>query len=563
MFWKKKKLYLEIDPDEIFLDSKNIPLFDRHQFEGKIERPIGLNTVRLFSVGCLLVGIIFVSKIGILQIKKGDFYVALSEENSINAKPLFAERGVIYDRYGRELAWNEQGEEDFLLRKYTENGGFGLLLGYTSYPAKDKSGNYWRLYSEGKAGIEKDMNDILSGKNGRLIIEEDALGNKQNSNIVVSSVPGENISLSIDKEFQASVYGAINHYVEAGIYSGGAGIVMDIETGELIVITSAPEFSPQVMTEGQDKALISSYLTDRRSPFLNKAVSGLYTPGSIVKPYVAIGALEEGVISPEKEIFSSGQIEIPNPYFPELSSIFRDNKAHGYVDMRHALAVSSNVYFYEIGGGFQDQKGIGIRGIEKYSKLFGLGTETGVNISGEIGGSVPTPEWKARYFPGDPWRVGDTYHTSIGQYGFQVTPIQMVRAIAGVASSGSLVTPTIFMGEETKKETLEINESSYIPVKEGMKLSVEEGNAIALNLIDLEIAAKTGTAQVGALKTHTNSWVTGFFPYENPKYAFVLLMEKGPKEQAPSASFIMREALDNLRLSSPNYFQQVDSGVTE
>ena len=192
-----------------------------------------------------------------------------------------------------------------------------------------------------------------------------------------------------------------------------------------------------------------------------------------------------------------------------------------------------------------------------------MGTETGVNISGEIGGSVPTPEWKARYFPGDPWRVGDTYHTSIGQYGFQVTPIQMVRAIGGVASCGSLVTPSIFMGEETKKETLEINESSYIPVKEGMKLSVEEGIAIALNLTDLEIAAKTGTAQVGALKTHINSWVTGFFPYENPKYAFVLLMEKGPKEQAPSASFIMREALDNLRLSSPNYFQQVDSGVTE
>ena len=563
MFWKKKKIYLEIDPDEIFLDSKNIPLFDRHQFEGKIERPIGLSSVLFFSICCVLVGIIFTVKVGILQIKKGEYYSVLSEGNSINAKPIFAERGVIYDRYDRELAWNEQGDTDFLKRKYVDGGGFGLLLGYVSYPAKDKSGNYWRFDSEGKAGIEEDLNSILSGKNGRLIIEEDALGNKQNSNIVVDATRGENVILSIDKEFQSAVFNAISNYTESGIYSGGAGIVMDINTGELIVITSAPEFDSEVMTEGENRSLISSYLTDKRNPFLNKAISGLYTPGSIVKPYVALGALEEGVISPDKFIFSSGQIEIPNPYFPELSSIFKDNKAHGYVDMRKALAVSSNVYFYEIGGGFQDQKGIGIRGIEKYTKLFGLGTKTGVNISGEISGTVPTPEWKAKFFPGDPWRVGDTYHTSIGQYGFQVTPIQMVRAIAGVANEGTLVTPTIFKGKEPKYQEIEIKKENYIPVKEGMRMSVEEGTTIALNLSDLHIAAKTGTAQVGALKTHVNSWVTGFFPYENPKYAFVLLMEKGPKDQAPSASFIMREALDKLRLSSPNYFGEVDSLLVE
>jgi penicillin-binding protein 2 len=171
---------------------------------------------------------------------------------------------------------------------------------------------------------------------------------------------------------------------------------------------------------------------------------GVYTPGSIVKPFLALAALHEGVITPEKVIYTTGELKIPNPYNPTNFTIFKDNADHGAVDMRKALEVSSNVYFYQISGGFGDQRGIGIANIEKYMKLFGVGSKTGINASDEIDGTIPSIAWKEKRFPGDPWRIGDTYNTSIGQYGFQVTPIQMLRAVAGLAARGTLVTRQLF-----------------------------------------------------------------------------------------------------------------------
>jgi penicillin-binding protein 2 len=153
-------------------------------------------------------------------------------------------------------------------------------------------------------------------------------------------------------------------------FSGGAGVIMDIKTGELLSLTSYPEYNPTTLSAGQDKKTINSYFSDKRKVFLNRAVSGLYTPGSIVKPFIGYGALVENVISPVKQILANGSISIPNPYFPDKKSTFKDHGTFGYVDMQKAIAVSSDVYFYEIGGGFQDQKGLGIVNIDKYARLF-------------------------------------------------------------------------------------------------------------------------------------------------------------------------------------------------
>ena len=132
------------------------------------------------------------------------------------------------------------------------------------------------------------------------------------------------------------------------------------------------------------------------------------SPGSIVKPYVAIAALEEKVIDPEKEILSTGSISVPNPYDPTRKTVFMDWKAHGLVDMRRAIAVSSNVYFYEVGGGFEGQPGLGIARLNKYFRMFGLGKSVDGGLFDGPAGTVPSPEWKERVFPGDPWRIGDT-----------------------------------------------------------------------------------------------------------------------------------------------------------
>jgi len=532
MVWRRnKKIKVdELNPDEIIMDVHNLPSFDRQQFEGQIEKPISKKALSALSVTIFVVAIAFAFRLSYIQIIKSDFYTQKSEQNSFDALPLFADRGVIYDRYGTELVWNRRDEQNQITRRsYTDAHGFASLLGYVSYPAKDEKGKFWQEKTIGKDGVEKEFDLMLSGKNGKKLVESDVAGNIVSEGAVEFPVRGENLYLSIDSRIQEALYGGIKSLAERSGYVGGTGIVIDIYTGELYAMTSYPEYNGEIISEGVDKATINNYLKSSSKPLLNRAIEGVYTPGSIVKPFFALGALQEEIISPNKVIYTNGKLEIPNPYNPKLKTIFRDNANHGPVDMKEALAVSSNVYFYQISGGFGSQKGLGIANLEKYARLFGIGQKTGIDIGGEREGNIPSVEWKAKRFPGDPWRVGDTYNTSIGQYGFQVTPIQMVRAIAGVASRGVLQTPTIRKLENKPSGiSVGLRDDVYDAVHAGMRESVLDGTTIALKNETVHIAAKSGTAQIKN-NTRVNSWAIGFFPVENPKFAFTVLMEDGPK----------------------------------
>lgn len=332
---------------------------------------------------------------------------------------------------------------------------------------------------------------------------------------------------------------------------------MDVHTGEILALTSFPEYSSNVMTQGKDSAIIAGYQKDTNNPFLNRAVSGLYTPGSIVKPFIALGALVEKIIDPQKKILSTGALELVNPYDPTQKTVFKDWKAHGWVDMREALALSSNVYFYTIGGGFENQKGLGITNIEKYVRMMGLGEKTGIDVPNEIEGIIPNPEWKKKVFDGDDWRLGDTYHTSIGQYGFQLTPIQEARSVAAIANKGTLLTPTILDKKthptKTSVREVTIDDGYFKIVQEGMREAVFTVTAGALNLPYVAVAAKTGTAELGVSKLLVNSWVTGFFPYDNPKYSFAIILEKGARTNQLGATYVMRQLLDWMKINSPEY----------
>ncbi|HRH24901.1 MAG TPA: penicillin-binding transpeptidase domain-containing protein [Candidatus Paceibacterota bacterium] len=554
MVWRRRNKKIKVDelnPDEIIMDVHNLPSFDRQQFEGQIERPISKRSLSALSIILFLIAGVFVFRLAYIQIAKYDFYTQKSEQNSFDAIPLFADRGVIYDRYSTELVWNSRDEQNQITRRsYTDAHGFASLLGYVSYPAKDEKGKFWQEKTIGKDGVEKEFDATLSGENGKKLVESDVGGNIISEGAVEFPIPGENIYLSVDSRIQEALYGGIKSLAERSGYVGGTGIVMDIYTGELYAMTSYPEYNSEIISEGLDKATINNYLKSSSKPLLNRAIDGVYTPGSIVKPFFALAALQEEIISPNKVIFTNGKLEIPNPYNPKLKTIFRDNADHGPVDMREALAVSSNVYFYQISGGFGEQKGLGIANLEKYSKMFGLGQKTGVNLSGEREGNIPSIEWKAKRFPGDPWRVGDTYNTSIGQYGFQVTPIQMARAIGAVASRGLLQTPTILKDERKKDDVaLSIKDSAFDVVHEGMRRAVLEGSTTALNNDVVHVAAKSGTAQIKN-NTRVNSSVEGFFPYENPKFAFVVLMEDGPKVSS-GAVHAFRPVID-LFISDPS-----------
>ncbi|MEK7585856.1 MAG: penicillin-binding transpeptidase domain-containing protein [Patescibacteria group bacterium] len=552
-----------IDPDEIFLDSKNLPNFNTQQFEGRLEKPIPKRSIILVGVFFAVTSLIFMWKLGDLQIIHGEAYFKKSENNTLSRQPIFADRGLIYDRKDTLLAWNNWDKSDTNRfsspeRHYINESGFGLLLGYVSQPAKDSSGNYWQDTFIGKDGVEKFYNTSLTGVNGMRITETDVSGKIQSENTVSEPKAGGDMKLSIDARVQKQMYNSISSMARGASFSGGAGVIMDIKTGELLALTSYPEYNGTVLSNGKDKKTIDGYFSDKRKVFLNRAVSGLYTPGSIVKPFIAYGALVENVITPFKQIFANGSISIPNPYFPNKKSIFKDHGSFGYVDMARAIAVSSDVYFYEIGGGYQDQKGLGILNIDKYARIFTIAQKTGVDLGGEKTGTIPTPEWKAKTFKGEIWRVGDTYNTSIGQYGFQVTPLQMARAVSAIANDGAIPTPHVKLSDvnlESQKTTIAIDKDMMKVVKDGMRRVVTEGTATALNLASVKVAAKSGTAQIGVGNTNTNSWIIGFFPYDNPKYSFAVLMERGPKSASGNATQVMSEVVDYISVYTPEYLK--------
>ncbi len=549
----------EIAPDEILIDAENLPEFDEDQFEGRLEKTISAKTFFIFGFFCMMVLGIFFSRSLFLQAANGEKYLARSEKNRLRNTILFAKRGIIFDRNDEKLAWNVASDTlpEYNLRKYTDTSGISTVLGYLKYPSKDKYGFYYSEDFIGKDGVEKTYNERLTGQNGKRIIEVDAAGKIESENLVEEPKDGQNLKLSIDAALQHSLFSAIEDlYKRIGFY-GGAGVIMDIHTGEIIAMASYPEFDSQVMTDGNDQTRIKYYLNNKNNHFLDRVTNGLYTPGSIVKPFMSYAVLSEKVIDPLTNIYSSGQISLPNPYDPSNPSIFKDWKAHGYVDMRKAIAVSSDVYFYEVGGGFENQKGLGIEKIDQYMKMFGFGQSISSDFFEGLSGTIPTPEWKQKIFNED-WRVGDTYHTSIGQYGFQVSPIQIVRGVSAIANGGKLLYPSILYGGEDKL-TIDLNlNSDYLKIiKEGMHDTVikDYGSARSLLSNDYTVAAKTGTAELGSKKQFVNSWAEGFFPYENPKYAFAVIMEKGPTGNTMGGIYVMRQVLDWMAIYRPEYLK--------
>jgi penicillin-binding protein 2 len=553
----RKSSTREIEPDEIFLDASNLPEFDQHQFEGRLEKPIKKRTLQILGASFLVIGVLFSMKIWSLQITQGDIYAQESEHNRLQHSLIFANRGVIYDRQGKEIAWNDVSEDDaFSHRVYSDLSGFAHLLGYISYPQQDASGAYYQEETIGTAGIEKLYDERLAGQNGLKIIETNALMEVRSESVIRLPENGRDMYLSIDAALQDKLYEGIASVAQANGFRAGAGVFLDVMTGEVLALTNFPEFSATIMAEGEQKETILAYQQDSRKPFLNRAVAGLYAPGSIIKPFVAAGVLNEGIIDPEKEILSTGSISVPNPYTPGQYSVFKDWKAHGWVDMRHALAVSSDVYFYTVGGGFEGQRGIGIAGIDSYLNLFGFGSTVGLFPGSEPTGTIPTPQWKAQTYEDGVWRIGDTYNTAIGQYGMQVTPLQAVRATAALANGGYLVTPHVLLNEKSSRISIDIPDEHLQVVREGMRLAVTEGTAASLNITAASVAGKTGTAQVGMNNQFMNSWIIGFFPYEQPRFAFAIVMEQAQSGTLYGAPAVMRGVLDWMSVNRPEYLTE-------
>jgi len=558
-----KKSGYEIAPDEIFLDSSNLPGHDELQFEGRVALPV--SRISIIAVGGIfaLLLVAYCAQAVNLQVVHGETYADISRNNTLSSSIIFSTRGVIKDRKGTELAWNDIGPQSieattspFALRKYIPLSGLSHLLGFVQYPKADTSGYWWREDYEGMSGVELSYNATLSGQNGSTMIETDAHGKVQRQNIVSPPIPGQDLTLSIDADVQNQLYDLLSVHAKDNGFQGGAAVIMDVETGEVLAITSFPEYDHIAFTNG-DRSAVAAASKDPQTPLLNRAIAGLYAPGSIVKPIFAAAALNEGIISPTKQILSTGSISIPNPYDPANPSVFHDWTVHGLIDMRTALAVSSDEYFYTIGGGYGGQPGLGINRLDQYAHLFGLGSTTGVSLFGEKPGLIPTPQWKENTFNGDPWRIGDTYHTAIGQYGFQITPIQAVDYVAAIANGGRLLTPQLLASSTPTYRIIPIPDSDLQVVREGMRMAVTSTRSDAtvkfLYMPEVHIAAKTGTAQIGNHNQWMNSWSVGFWPAEHPRFAYAVVLEKAPAGTLSGAAPGMLPFFQWLAANHPEY----------
>ena len=555
-FRQKRRRRAEIDPDEILIDSQNPADFDRDRFEGRIERPLGRRSYLFVTTLVAVVLFLLLGRAGQLQIAQGATFAKVALENQLAEKVIFADRGTIVDRNGVQLAYNvrQNIDDEFATRTYSTLQGLSNLIGYVKPPAKDSSGTYYRDVFEGMDGIEEAYNAELAGTNGEKLSETNARGQVVSESTQNPAVPGQKIMLSVDANVTQGLYDTIANIAQSSGFHGAAGVIMDVHTGQILAMTTYPEYSSQALTDG-DAQSINSYNSNPNQPFLNRAVDGLYSPGSIIKPVMAVAGLTEGVITPSTHIVSTGQISVPNPYDPKHPSIFKDWRVNGDMTVRDAIAVSSDVFFYEVGGGYQNQPGIGIDKIDKYLGLFGFGQKTGINGFTEPSGVVSSIAWKQANFPGDPWRLGDTYHTAIGQYGTQITPLQAVREAAAIANGGKMLTPSLIASSTSKFTMLNLPQDNFEVVREAMREGVTTGIAGAVNYDFVHVAAKTGTAQVGVNNEYQNSWMIGFWPYENPEYAYAVVMEKGPSGTTIEAPTAMGQFLMWMHQNAPQYLQ--------
>jgi penicillin-binding protein 2 len=429
------------------------------------------------------------------------------------------------------------------IRDYRLGYPFSHLIGYMGLISKEEflsdSDFYTSFDWVGKSGLEKYYENVLRKNPGKIKEERDALGNLVSRQVIETPKSGNSLVLWLDSELQEKIRDELAKKVSEVGAKGGVAIAMDPKTGGILSLVSIPDFDNNIFQNNRE--LAKEIINDKTTqPLFNRAVSGKYLVGSTIKPLIALAALQEKIIDPDKQINTHGFIEVPNIYNPDIIYRFNDWTVHGLVDMEKAIAQSSNVYFYIIGGGYKDQKGLGPTKIKEYLDLFGWTKKTGIDLPFEVEGFIPDKEWKQNVLK-EPWVDGDTYYLSIGQQYIQITPIEVVTSFAAIANGGTLLKPMIVKEivdsdknviKEFKPEIVRdnfISKENIDIVKEGMRRAVSgEGAPLAsasiLNSLPVSAAAKTGTAELG--NNYFNNWVTVFAPVDDPQIVITIMVEK-------------------------------------
>jgi penicillin-binding protein 2 len=408
----------------------------------------------------------------------------------------------------------------------------------------------------GKIGIEGSYEADLHGKTGYAEIETNVQARPLNTLKEANPTPGANLYLTLDIELQRLAYEALDTF-------NGAVVAIDIESGGVLVFASRPGFDPNPFVVGISNSAYQALQTSDSQPLYNRALRGLYPPGSTIKPFIALAGLENAVINAQQTLFCPGYYQLPN-----ATHRYRDWKkgGHGSVNMDEAITQSCDVYFYRLAAS------IGIDQIHDFLQQFGFGEKTGIDLIGEKAGLLPSKEWK-RDQKNQAWYPGETLITGIGQGYHQVTPLQLAKAVATLANRGSVVNPHLLLKSVSAESTgvyRSENSQISIPLKPANVETIiasminvvhsARGTAKGINRdITYQIGGKTGTAQVFNIKQNAkyneneiefklrdHALFISFAPADQPKIAVAVIVEHGGhggSVAAPIAGKVIKEFL--------------------
>lgn len=469
----------------------------------------------------MLTGAVVVSRLFFITMIMGDHYLGLASNNQIRQERVVPMRGTISDREGVFLASNIL-VEDQVVRHYPLGEIVAGVVGYVGEISEDgvkecsRDSSRWLLSGRcyggqivGKTGVEKWYESRLAGGLGMRLIEESAGGEELREIRKELAINGENLKLNLSVELQKSVYRALNQAVEEDDLSGGVVIVSTIK-GEVLSLVSLPSFDANLFVEGGErgaaggeyKDVVDIVGDDEGRPLFNRAIAGVYPPGSVFKVVVAMAGLEEGVIGIEETIEDTGEIKVGgsrfgNWYFDKYG------KTEGEVDVEKALARSNDIFFYKLG------ERLGVDNLVKWSGKLGVGEKTGIDLAGEATGLLPTPLWREKTI-GERWYLGNTYHMAIGQGDLMTTPVQVDRWTAAVVSGERC---ELRLWGEGECEDLNLREENKRVVVEGMKrVCMSGGTGYPFFELEGRVLCKTGTAQQGGEDDDPHAWITVVVP---------------------------------------------------
>jgi len=589
-------------------------------------------TTRLFTFSAIVVvgTIILLSRLWYLQILNGDDYRQKSENNRVRIRPILAARGMILDRFGKVMVDNRPAFDVFLLREDAGNLKEAIknvsgviktrpedietslrrespirpvrikrdidretlatlltnrldLPGITvsiepkrSYPYGNLGSHLFGHIGEvtekqlsigsytdyrmgsliGKSGLELKYETYLKGVDGGKYVEIDASGRELSILKEVDSYPGNNLVTTIDLELQKAAEEAFKD-------KAGAVVAMDPRNGEILAMISSPAFNPDMFSGPLDSEEWNLLINNPLKPLQNRAIQGQYPPGSTYKTIVAAAALEEGVITKDTAFQCNGSYRFGNRNYRCWKS-----DGHGSVSLHRAIVESCDTYFYQVG------LKLGIDKIAEYSRKFGLGQPTGIELSDEKSGIVPDRAWKQKRF-GTPSFEGETLSCAIGQGFNLVTPIQLLTAYAALTNGGDVYQPHLakaIVGPDGKvlrtllpeaRKKLILSPETVELLKAGLQGVVNEpgGTARSARLDDIKVGGKTGTTQVVAMRAdqrvkgedltywfRDHAWFASFAPVEDPRIALVVFIEhsgySGGHAAAPVAGKILKSFFD-------------------